>query len=148
VSACHSGIIAGKEMLKGISLSPSSSCLMLLFFQTFVSYLKNHFFWSFDKVFPEFYHFSFCIHRDSHKSSFPKSKNKNELPTYLVHVIRTAVIFHVLVCSCMKSFQKVKREHGVLRQKLEAYFQVTISKKKSHPLFCNLCYGVVKDLKF
>nr|CAB3478265.1 unnamed protein product [Digitaria exilis] len=25
---------------------------------------------------------------------------------------------------CMKSFQKVKREHGVLRQKLEAYFQL------------------------
>ncbi|OEL30984.1 Pseudohistidine-containing phosphotransfer protein 1, partial [Dichanthelium oligosanthes] len=40
---------------------------------------------------------------------------------------------------CMKSFQKVKREHGVLRQKLEAYFQVTIP-HKSHPLFCNLCH--------
>ncbi|KAG2591558.1 pseudo histidine-containing phosphotransfer protein 5-like [Panicum virgatum] len=25
---------------------------------------------------------------------------------------------------CMKSFQKVKREHGVLRQKLESYFQL------------------------
>ncbi|RLM91523.1 hypothetical protein C2845_PM08G25220 [Panicum miliaceum] len=25
---------------------------------------------------------------------------------------------------CMKSFQKVKREHGALRQKLEAYFQL------------------------
>ncbi|CAL4909178.1 unnamed protein product [Urochloa decumbens] len=26
--------------------------------------------------------------------------------------------------SCMKSFQKVKWEHGVLRQKLESYFQL------------------------
>ncbi|PUZ65129.1 hypothetical protein GQ55_3G198600 [Panicum hallii var. hallii] len=25
---------------------------------------------------------------------------------------------------CMRSFQKVKREHGVLRQKLESYFQL------------------------
>ncbi|PVH62125.1 hypothetical protein PAHAL_3G209200 [Panicum hallii] len=26
--------------------------------------------------------------------------------------------------SCMRSFQKVKREHGVLRQKLESYIQL------------------------
>ncbi|KAG2626291.1 hypothetical protein PVAP13_3KG340100 [Panicum virgatum] len=26
--------------------------------------------------------------------------------------------------SCMRSFQKLKREHGVLRQKLESYFQL------------------------
>lgn len=55
----------------------------------------------------------------------------DELPTHMVYVI---IDFHVLVCSCVKSFQKVKREHSVLRQKLEGYFQVTVS-HKSHPLF-------------
>jgi histidine-containing phosphotransfer protein len=45
----------------------------------------------------------------------------------------------VSVCSCMRSFQKVKREHGALRQKLEAYFQVII-RHKSHPSFCSLCH--------
>jgi hypothetical protein len=39
----------------------------------------------------------------------------------------------------MTSFQKVKREHAVLRQKLEAYFQVIIPHNLIHnPLFCNL----------
>lgn len=49
------------------------------------------------------------------------------------------LLCHVSVCSCMRSFQKVKREHGALRQKLEAYFQVII-RHKSHPSFCTLCH--------
>ena len=49
------------------------------------------------------------------------------------------LLWHISVCSCMRSFQKVKREHGALRQKLEAYFQVIIH-DKSHPSFCSLCH--------
>jgi len=49
------------------------------------------------------------------------------------------LLWHISVCSCMRSFHKVKREHGALRQKLEAYFQVIIH-DKSHPSFCSLCH--------
>jgi hypothetical protein len=44
---------------------------------------------------------------------------------YISPVVETTVIYTLLVCSCMGCFQKLKREHAILRQKLESYFQVT-----------------------
>lgn len=48
----------------------------------------------------------------------------------------------ILVRSCMRSFQKVKREHAALRQKLEAYFQVFISHNLIH---CSVTCVMTRD---
>ncbi|RWV81756.1 hypothetical protein GW17_00056797, partial [Ensete ventricosum] len=49
---------------------------------------------------------------------------------------------------CLRSFQKVKKEHAVLKQKLENYFQVRILAKKLYIILTSISSNLSSSSHF
>ena len=116
MNACHSEITVGKEMLKGQSLTHSIS--MLSSFIDFSNFLGVEISCLVSKRTPRHCSDSWHCYKPKRAVNWRYiSCGGNS------RYLRICYIF--LVCSCMGCLQKLKREHAILRQKLESYFQVT-----------------------